>query len=106
MPFIALCPHCRSAKVRAPRRKQGTLHKCPKCAAMFPLEPLDESNLAVDYKLPPVEYDIAEAYREPPGDDFAFARTAVQRPVGAATNATPSGVRPLTPPPEGLPVVP
>lgn len=75
MPFIALCPHCRSAKLKAPSRKRGLLHECPKCRQTFPLEPIDESGLKVDYKLPPEEFDIEAAYKDAPVDDFASART-------------------------------
>lgn len=75
MPFIALCPHCRSAKLKAPSRKRGLLHECPKCRQTFPLEPMDESGLKVDYKLPPEEFDIEAAYKAAPVDDFAAART-------------------------------
>lgn len=95
MPFIALCPHCRIAKVQAPKRKQGMLYTCPKCNTQFPLEPMTESSLPVDYKLPPMEYDIAEAYRDDPPDDFATARTMVSKPLGASTTATPSEVQPV-----------
>ncbi len=95
MPFIAQCPHCRNAKVQAPSRKQGTMHTCPKCAATFPLEPWVETNLPVEYKLPPVDFDLNEAYRESPADSFAEARTEVHRPMDVATSATPSEVMPL-----------
>jgi len=96
VPFIALCPHCRSAKVQAPSRKRGTLHTCPKCSESFALEPADEASAIIDYKLPPVDFNLDEAYRETP-EDFAAVRTVVHRPVEAPTNPTPSEVLPLPP---------
>lgn len=53
------------------------LHTCPKCNSQFPLEPLDESNQPVDYKLPPEEFDIAKAYEQPEPDSFASAPTVL-----------------------------
>jgi hypothetical protein len=39
MPFIAICPHCRVCRLRAPRSKRGQTVRCPKCGEEFPLFP-------------------------------------------------------------------
>jgi hypothetical protein len=44
MPFIALCPHCRVCRLRAPKAKLGQSFRCPKCQEVFQLTPVDEVN--------------------------------------------------------------
>lgn len=42
MPFIALCPHCRNSRFRAPESKRGETVRCPKCGVSFTLIPCEE----------------------------------------------------------------
>jgi hypothetical protein len=41
MPFIAVCPHCRNCRLRAPRAKRGQSVRCPKCKEWFELVPCE-----------------------------------------------------------------
>lgn len=43
VPFIAVCPHCRNCRLRAPRAKRGKTVRCPKCEQAFLLVPLEET---------------------------------------------------------------
>jgi hypothetical protein len=47
VPFIAVCPHCRNCRLRAPSRKRGVTMPCPKCQRDFALVP-DEAQAACD----------------------------------------------------------
>lgn len=44
MPFIAICPHCRVCRLRAPKAKRGKTVRCPKCQEVFALIPHDEAD--------------------------------------------------------------
>lgn len=41
MPFIAQCPHCKSAKFKVPWKKHESVMACPGCAKEFELIPYD-----------------------------------------------------------------
>jgi hypothetical protein len=41
VPFIAQCPHCKSAKFKVPWKKHETVMACPGCAQEFELIPFD-----------------------------------------------------------------
>ena len=52
VPFTAVCPHCREAKLKAPFAKRGKLVDCPKCGRPFMLIPENE------HTAPLVDYDL------------------------------------------------
>jgi hypothetical protein len=52
MPFVAVCPHCRVCRLRAPRSKRGQTIRCPKCSEDFQLIPERVDNPSTDQSNP------------------------------------------------------
>jgi len=85
VPFTAVCPHCREAKLKAPYAKRGKLVDCPKCGRPFMLIPENE------HTAPLVDYDLDAPGRERRRKRQASATEAPPEPaVGPAEPTIPA----------------
>lgn len=104
VPFTAVCPHCREARLQAPYKKRGKLVDCPKCGRPFMLIPEDEHTAPlVDYEL---DAPGRERRRSTPAPDPAPAdKTAPPEPTApvAADPTTTSLAGELAPTPFAAP---
>lgn len=94
VPFTAVCPHCREAKLKAPFAKRGKLVDCPKCGRPFMLIPEDE------HSAPLVDYDLAA-----PGTERRTRKRPSLGPAPSAATPTeataPDAASPTTVAPAG-----
>ena len=85
VPFTAVCPHCREARLQAPYKKRGKLVDCPKCGRPFMLVPEDE------HTAPLVDYDL-----DAPGTERRKRTTPASEPAPAVATAAPEPTAPAT----------
>lgn len=108
VPFTAVCPHCREARLKVPYKKRGKLVDCPKCGRPFMLVPEDgHSAPLVDYDLdaPGRERRKRKPSAEPAAEPAATATAAAPEPTAPATSDPTTTAPPgeLTPTPFAVP---